>query len=38
MAKVTNRVSTAKLIKRTAEKLGKPVSEVEPIYEHFLMK
>ena len=36
MAKVTNRVSTAKLIKRTAEKLGKPVSEVNPIILAFL--
>ena len=36
MAKVTNRVATAKLIKRTAEKLGKPVSEVKPIIQAFL--
>lgn len=36
MAKVTNRVATATLIKRTAEKLGKPVSEVKPIVRAFL--
>ena len=36
MAKVTNRVATATLIKRTAEKLGKPVSEVKPIVQAFL--
>lgn len=36
MAKVTNRVSTATLINRVAEKLGKPVSEVKPIVRAFL--
>ena len=36
MAKVTNRVATATLIKRTAERLGKPVSEVKLIVQAFL--
>lgn len=36
MAKVTNRVATSTLIKRTAEQLGKPVSEVKPIVQAFL--
>ena len=36
MAKVTNRVTTATLIKRTAEKLGLPVSEVKPIVKAFI--
>ena len=36
MAKVTNRVVTSTLIKRTAEQLGKPVSEVKPIVQAFL--
>ena len=31
MAKLTNRVPTSTLIKQTAEKLGKPISEVKPI-------
>lgn len=36
MAKITNRVTTSTLIKRTAEKLGLPVSEVKPIVKAFI--
>ena len=36
MAKITNRVATSTLIKRTAEKLGLPVSEVKPIVKAFI--
>ena len=36
MAKVTNRVTTSTLTKRTAEKLGLPVAEVKPIVKAFI--
>lgn len=36
MAKATNRVVTSTLIKRTAEKLGLPVTTVKPIVQAFL--
>lgn len=36
MAKITNRVATSTLIKRTAEKLGLPVTTVKPIVQAFI--